>query len=93
MSCLLVLLDSGEDYNADDQYVPGSIKEGEEDRKFVETYLAYAKRHGIESGKCLQLARKADAMRIAGGGGAGQSGRSSLSGGGSDAKDTIMLPP
>ena len=93
MSCLLVLFESGDDYNSDDQYVPGTIKEGEEDRKFVETYLAYAKRHGIESGKCLQLARKADAQRGAGGGGAGPTGRSSMSGGGSDAKDTIMLPP
>ena len=92
MSCLLVLLESGDEYNGDDQYVPGSIKEGEEDRKFVETYLAYAKRHGIESGKCLQLARKADAARGAGGGAAG-SGRSSLGGGGADNKDTIMLPP
>jgi len=91
MSCLLVLFENGDDYNGDDQYVPGSIKDGEEDRKFVETYLAYAKRHGIESGKCLQLARKADAQRGAGGGGGGPTGRASL--GGSDAKDTIMLPP
>ena len=92
MSCLLVLFEDGDDYNAEDQYVPGTIKEGEEDRKFVETYLAYAKRHGIESGKCLQLARKADAQRGAGGG-VRPTGRSSLGGGGSDAKDTIMLPP
>ncbi len=91
MSCLLALFECGEEYNDEDQYVPGTIKEGEEDRKFVETYLAYAKRHGIESGKCLQLARKADAARAGTSG--GHSGRSSLSGAGSEGKDTIMLPP
>jgi len=98
MSCILVILENGEDYNADDQYIPGSIKDGEEDRKFVETYLAYAKRHGIDSGKCLQLARKADAARAATGGGSSHSASQARPaiiqpGAISNANGHILLPP
>ena len=91
MSAMLILLEDGTDYAKGDEYVPGTIKDGEDDRQFIENYLAYAKRHGIDPKQCLSMARKADQQRAqrdqAGGGGGGQSRP------GGNANGHILLPP
>ena len=92
MSAMLVLLEDGTDYTRGDEYVPGTIKDGEDDRQFIELYLAYAKRHGIESKACLTMARKADQQRAQTQTAAGQQGRLSTSSG-RNANGHILLPP
>lgn len=60
MTAMVILLEDGSDYNAEDEYIAGPIAHAETDRNFVETYVAYAKSHGVEPGKCLQMARLQD---------------------------------
>ena len=90
MSCMLVLLEEGSDYQKGDEYVPGTIKDGEDDRQFIENYLAYAKRHGIENKQCLSMARRADQQRAQAQGGQG---RSSMGAGANGHQQSILLPP
>jgi len=60
MSAMLILLEDGSSYVHKDEYLAGSIASGEDDRKFMEAYVAFARSKGIEPAQCLRMARTLD---------------------------------
>jgi serine/threonine protein phosphatase PrpC len=63
MSALLVEFGDGSSYNSGDEFIPGPYSVSEDDKKFVEAYIADAKRHGIAPEKLIKMAKEQEAKR------------------------------